>query len=188
MFTTIIFDFFDVIRTDPSKAWLKQNGIERTAQYDKLFKRLDLGEIVQEEFINTLSKYSGMTEEAINSYYDSTELIDEATIHLIKRLKPHYKIGLLSNAPSKYLRNILKKHSHEGLFDKIVISGEVKLVKPSSEVFHHILEKLESKPQETIFIDDNIKNVRAAEELGITGVQFINGSQLEQALKELNVN
>jgi HAD superfamily hydrolase (TIGR01509 family) len=187
MFTAIIFDFFDVIRTDPTNKWLNQNGIKKSGNYAKLCMDLDMGKIHMDEFFKTLSDYSGLSERSIIEHYENTEVVDEITLQLVEGLKQKYKIGLLSNAPSKYLRNLLLEHSHDDLFDEVVISAEVKLAKPSSEAFNHIMRRLKSKPNQTIFVDDNIENVNAAEKLGITGIHFKSGAQLKSELKKLKV-
>ncbi len=179
MINTFVFDFFDVIRTDPSKSWMMQHKIKRTGKYSELFHKLDLGEIEQEDFLKSLSKFSNVAEKEIVQHYDNTDVVADSVIELIEKLKKNYKIGLLSNAPSKYLRGILNKHCHNDLFDVVVISSEVRLIKPSAEAFHHILNKLKSKPEETVFVDDNIDNVQAAEKLGIIGIHFENGQQLK---------
>jgi putative hydrolase of the HAD superfamily len=59
------------------------------------------------------------------------------------------------------------------LFDAVVISSEVRLRKPDPAIFHHAVELLGLRPDECAFIDDIEHNVRAAEELGITGVHYV---------------
>ncbi|HET9174191.1 MAG TPA: HAD family phosphatase [Candidatus Saccharimonadales bacterium] len=182
MITTIIFDFFDVIRTDPAKALFKQYGIERTGKYSQLFHRLDLGEIEQNEFFTSLSKLSGVDEIKIIEHYADTYVANDNLLILIEDLKKNYKIGLLSNSPRTYLRDILKKHDLEKLFDEVVISSEINLLKPSPEAFNYTLKKLNSSPAETIFIDDTVQNVEAAQKLGIGGIHFKSVTQLKTEL------
>jgi putative hydrolase of the HAD superfamily len=76
---------------------------------------------------------------------------------------------LLSNSwGSTYPRELFT-----GLFDAVVISAEVRLRKPDPAIFHHALELLGLPAEECAFIDDIEHNVRAAEELGITGVHHM---------------
>lgn len=187
MYKAIIFDFFDVIRSDPYKAWLKKHGIERTGEYQEVSKHLDRGHIDLDTFFENLNSLSGQPKESVAKEYETTELVDERVISLIPKLRQHYRIGLLSNAPSEYLRSILKQHNLETLFDEIVISSEVKLIKPAPEVFHYILKKLDSDPEYTIFIDDSEPNVLAAREQGITAIQFKDYERLEDDLKRLEI-
>nr|WP_246421882.1 HAD family phosphatase [Nocardiopsis mwathae] len=55
-------------------------------------------------------------------------------------------------------------------FDAVVISGEVGMRKPEPEIFRHALELTGLSPAECVFIDDIEHNVRAAVELGMTGI------------------
>ncbi|WP_460337635.1 HAD family hydrolase [Actinoallomurus acanthiterrae] len=59
------------------------------------------------------------------------------------------------------------------LFDAVVISSEVRLRKPDPAIFQHALELIGLPAEECAFVDDIEHNVRAAEELGITGVHYM---------------
>jgi putative hydrolase of the HAD superfamily len=56
------------------------------------------------------------------------------------------------------------------MFDAIVISGEVGMRKPEPEIFAHVLELLGVSAAETVFVDDLVHNVRAAQDIGLVGV------------------
>lgn len=61
----------------------------------------------------------------------------------------------------------------EGMFDVVVISGEVGMRKPEPEIFHHTLELMGRPPGDCVFVDDLPHNITAAAELGITGVRHV---------------
>lgn len=73
------------------------------------------------------------------------------------------------------------------LFKLIVVSGEERLIKPEPLLYQRMLFKTQSRACETLFIDDNIKNVRAARAMGITAVHLKDGdfaaakAEIEQA-------
>lgn len=70
------------------------------------------------------------------------------------------------------------------LFDGMVVSGVVKLVKPDRKIFEHLLSRYELKAEETVFVDDNAKNIASCEALGIGGYLFDGDAQkLRQWLK-----
>ncbi len=58
------------------------------------------------------------------------------------------------------------------LFDGLVISGEIGLVKPNAEIYEYILKKYSLIPEECVFIDDNKNNIAACEAAGIVGYLF----------------
>ena len=97
-------------------------------------------------------------------------------------LKAKYRIALLSNAPSAFIRELLAAHELERHFHEIVISSEVGMIKPSTEIFEYTLSRLGVPAVEAIFIDDNPGHVAAAEKLGITGIQFLSAKQLRSDL------
>ncbi len=72
----------------------------------------------------------------------------------------------------------------EGMFDVVVISGEVGMRKPEPEIFHLTLEQMGREPADCVFVDDLAHNIAAAADLGITGVRHID---YERTLAELQV-
>lgn len=76
-----------------------------------------------------------------------------------------------------------KKGNLTKIFDKVYSSADIKLVKPDKESFKFILKALKSKPEETLFIDNKEQNTKAAEDLGLESILFINAKQLKKQLK-----
>ena len=72
-------------------------------------------------------------------------------------------------------------------FDGIVVSGQEKMIQPDRQIYHLLLDRYNLKAENTIFIDDNIKNVRAAEEIGLHAIHFESPSQLKTSLSLINV-
>jgi 2-haloacid dehalogenase len=72
-------------------------------------------------------------------------------------------------------------------FEGIVISGEVRIAKPDSRVYHYLLDRYKLDPATTVFIDDSEANVRAAQELGIIGIRFEDGGALRLAVADLGL-
>jgi FMN phosphatase YigB (HAD superfamily) len=56
------------------------------------------------------------------------------------------------------------------------------MIKPDPAIYTYTCEKLGVAPKDTLFLDDNPKNVRAAEALGIHGIHFKSVDQLRQEL------
>ena len=72
-------------------------------------------------------------------------------------------------------------------FRAIVISGELKLIKPDPRIYRHLLETHGLRPEETVFIDDAPHNVAGAKAVGIHGVQFTDPVALRSALVDLRL-
>jgi epoxide hydrolase-like predicted phosphatase len=112
----------------------------------------------------------------------------EGTREIIEELnKKGYKLGLLSVHTKEWVDHCEKKFDYHKLFHSKLYSFEVALCKPDKRVYELLLEKLKSKPKECLFIDDMIKNVEAAEELGIKAIQFKDAEHLKSELNKLKI-
>lgn len=187
MIRASIFDFFDVIHDDPFHKWLRLYGLQREGTFHEISKLVDRGDIDEMEFYRQLARASGQTVDQVHAVFSDTNFIDWDLVTIIQKLKTNYALGLLSNASGEYLRPILEDHNLAHLFDAIVISGEVQMIKPSHAVFKLILGMLDTQPSETIFIDDNPENIAAAEGLGIQGIVYTGAKELQAELKQQGI-
>ena len=185
MIKAILFDFFDVFRSDAYKAWLATNKIPHEGNYFDASYQQDIGTITNEQFFERLSELQGRP--ITRDELDADAWVDEAMIALAEQLRDKYKTALISNAPSARIRELLRQHDLERLFDEIIVSSEVSMVKPSKEIFHLTLKRLGVKKSEAVFIDDNKGHTDAARALGIRSIQFISAAQARQALADLGV-
>ena len=69
--------------------------------------------------------------------------------------------------------------------EDMVISGVEHVMKPDTRIFELALQRFGIKAEETVFIDDNPKNVAAANALGITGIVFEGKDKLQLELEKL---
>lgn len=187
MYTTIIFDFFGVLYSDPFNAWLEKHDLSLTPDMVKIMEPFDLGKISFAELQQALSAATDSSVESISEAWDGVQLLDAEMIPLIKRLAKIYRVGLLSNAGSSEIRPVIARHGYDQLFDNITVSSEFGFVKPSPEIFEHSLQQLGSRPAESIFIDDNPSNVEAATNLGMQGLVFNDATQLKLDLATLGI-
>lgn len=109
----------------------------------------------------------------------------EETVAFLKELKDrNFKIYILSNL-SEESHNFMKQYDFFGLVDGGVYSYAEKICKPDRKIYKILLEKYNLIPEETIFIDDNKKNIEVAEELGIQGVVFDNLEVVKEKVEKL---
>jgi HAD superfamily hydrolase (TIGR01509 family) len=185
MIRAIIFDFFDVIRTDGYNRWLKQHNHEREDAFLEASEKHDRGEYSDKEFFKALADASGETPEQVEKELEADNVLNDPLVDYLSSLQGKYKLALLSNSASKYLRDELAKYDLEKYFNEIVISSEVGLIKPEPAVFEHITQKLDVKPEECIFIDDNPKHTNAAAELGIHSIVYTGVPELMEQVEKL---
>jgi 2-haloacid dehalogenase len=132
-------------------------------------------------------------EQSIRDFYgrwtDMLKAPIPATVELFRRLKAsgRYKIYALTNWQVGLFDIALVRYNFLHWFDGRVVSGEEKTRKPFPEFYQRLLNRYHVNPQEALFIDDNLRNVKAAEELGIRSIHFKSPGQLEEALNNLNL-
>jgi len=93
------------------------------------------------------------------------------------------KTAILSNMHADMVDHVRRSFAWVGKFHYAVFSHEVRLAKPDPEIYHHCLRGLGTTPQETLFIDDRKRNVKAAQELGIQTIHLKSVAQLRAELE-----
>lgn len=195
MIKNIIFDFggvlidwnphylFDTYFNDIDKSdWFIENvcNFEWNAQMDK-GKPFD---IAVKERIELFPEY----EEAIRLYQtDWLRTIGgeiEGMYDLISNLKKNGFPVLygLTNWSAETLPMTQKKYPIFSLIDNVLCSGVEKMLKPNPEIYELLLRRYDLIAEESLFIDDNLANVKGAEDVGIRAVQFLNAEQLKKDL------
>ena len=97
------------------------------------------------------------------------------------------KTYALTNWSAETFHIALERYDFLHWFDGRVVSGEEKTRKPFHIFYEKLLDRYNVKPSQAIFIDDNLRNVKAAEELGIKSIQFHNPRQLKEELIKLGI-
>jgi putative hydrolase of the HAD superfamily len=95
------------------------------------------------------------------------------TVDLLPEIKKAgHSLYYLSNIHEETRDYLLDEYQFFNLFDGGVFSCDVKVIKPSAQIYRHLLDKLRLKPEDCLFFDDVAENVAAAEKEGIKGVLF----------------
>jgi len=119
--------------------------------------------------------------DAVRNEFFAGDVVDRELLDHLRDLHETYKVGLISNAWSG-LRPWIVKQKFDDVFDAMIISAEVGLMKPDPRIFELALEKLGVTAPESIFLDDFKAHVDGAREIGIHAIQF--GAH-DQAIDEL---
>lgn len=181
----VIFDCFGVLII-PGKFLLYHDYHNCHEKIIELESQSDYGMISRRQFNEAIAELIGLTTAEVKSRYYDTDVLNVNAISWVKELKDSgkYKIGLLSNVGHGWLDNFLRQNGMSDLFDEIILSSEVGIVKPSPEIFKLIAEKLKTDPRECIMVDDMIQNIEGAEVIGMQGIVF---GSIEQAKSELKL-
>jgi epoxide hydrolase-like predicted phosphatase len=141
--------------------------------------RQELWDYVRSEFKLGPGEYPDLSQRFFGGDVLDTRLVD-----FIRGLKPRYKIGVISNAWSQ-IADSLVEWGIDDAFDEVIGSGDVGIMKPDPRIYQIALEHLDVAPEESVFVDDFIENIQAANRLGIHGVHFQNRGQTIQELEKL---
>jgi 2-haloacid dehalogenase len=200
MINTIIFDLGAVL-IDWNPRYMYRNIFSNEEEMESFLAEVCTSDWNEEqdagrpllEGTEILVKQHPHHEENIRAFYTRwEEMLGEAfhdTVEIFKQLKESdkYKIYALTNWSAETFPIAQQRFDFLNWFDGVVVSGEEKMRKPTPEFYHILLDRYDVKPEEALFIDDNYRNILAAEKLGIKCIHFTSEQQLESELKELNV-
>ncbi|HYH16368.1 MAG TPA: HAD family phosphatase [Flavisolibacter sp.] len=131
--------------------------------------------------------------EHIEAYYGRWEEMlggpIQGTVDIFKQVKEkgHLKHYALTNWSHELFPTALRLYDFMHWFDGRVVSGEERMRKPQPEFYQVLLDRYNLQVSDVIFIDDNLRNVKAAEAMGIKSIRFESPEQLKLALKELQI-
>jgi len=110
----------------------------------------------------------------------------EPTVALLRELRGRgFKLYGLSNMSATIFAYLAGRHDFFGLFDGIVVSAAVKLLKPEPEIYEHLRDRFELDFAESVFIDDMTRNVESARAVGLPAIQFTSTDQVRRELAAL---
>lgn len=111
------------------------------------------------------------------------------TLEIFNNLKAseQYKIYALSNWSTETFAIAQERYGFLNEFDGVVISGVEKTRKPFPDFYQILLNRYQLQPEECLFIDDNLRNVLAARELGIDSIHFVGAENLAEELDKRNI-
>jgi glucose-1-phosphatase len=108
---------------------------------------------------------------------------------LLVELKDKYRLFVLSNTNQIHVDSFTKKdYWKPELFERIYYSHELGLRKPDPQIFVHILSENTILPCETIFLDDNEENIKAAQKVGIDAILVESNNTIDVLKKTLGIS
>lgn len=186
MIKNIIFDFGGVIITlDQPQAVrrFKELGLKDAEKHldpytqKGIFGDLELGKISADEFQEELSKLIGRQvsfEECRHAWVGYCGELPQRNLEALLRLrKESYRVIMLSNT-NPFMMSWAESSDFDGkgngvshYFDATYKSYQVKMMKPDTNFFHHVLMNERIFAENTLFVDDGPRNVAVASQMGI---------------------
>jgi 2-haloacid dehalogenase len=133
------------------------------------------------QYADLIKTYDERWEESISGPIQST--VD--TLQPFK--KNGYRLYGLTNWSAEKFQLVKHKYAFFELFETILVSGTVHLVKPDPRIFQLMLNQIGRPAGECILIDDSATNVAAARKLGFNAVQFKSAPQMLAELAQMEI-
>lgn len=182
----VIFDFFGVICRDLFEEWVRRNRLELSREKIRA-QAVDIADIGAISFEEQCAELARIVQRDWTQVRDELLVlseIDHGVIELAMQLADTgHKVAICSNAPNGLIDVILSRHQVEIPWICKVISGEVGVTKPSRGIFELLACRTRMPLEACVLIDDNVANIRAAQEMGITGIHFSAASALINQLR-----
>jgi 2-haloacid dehalogenase len=197
---TIIFDLGGVL-IDWNPMYVFGNYFDSQEKLDHFFAHVcssdwneeqDAGKPIKESTEERVKLFPEW-EKPIRDYYGRwTEMLGgpiRETVDIFKKLKEQkgLKFYALTNWSAELFPIALERYDFLHWFDGRVVSGEEKMRKPFPEFYKVLLDRYQVPASHALFIDDNLRNVKAAEELGIKSIHFQSPEQLNKELLSLEL-
>lgn len=185
MMKVVLFDYFGVLSSNSYWQFVSEN-VENEEHFAELADQVNTGEINWDEFIEVVARDSLHRPEAVRAMYKS-EQIDPRVVKIVNAVSKHQQTGLLTNAHHDFIEPILDKTGLSHLFNYVFVSSKIGFIKPSPQIFEHVIAACECDPEDILFIDDSPSNTAGAERSGLATILFTDPAQLERELKEQGV-
>jgi 2-haloacid dehalogenase len=197
---TIIFDLGGVL-IDWNPMYVFGNYFDSQEKLDYFFAHVcssdwneeqDAGRAIKESTEERIKLFPEW-EKPIRDYYGRwTEMLGgpiQETVDIFRNLKQQEGLNFyaLTNWSAETFPIALERYDFLHWFDGRVVSGEEKMRKPFPEFYKVLLDRYKVPASAALFIDDNLRNVEAAEKLGIKSIHFRSSQQLNDDLKQLHI-
>jgi epoxide hydrolase-like predicted phosphatase len=166
-------------------AWEDRLGIDRGGFARGLFRpdlsaQATVGAVSAAHVWEEMAARLSLSEDDVQSLrrdFFAGERLNGDFIAFLQRLRPAYRTAALSNAWSGTRAAMRTHYGLDRLVDLMIFSDEEGMAKPDARIYHRAADRLGVPPDETIFVDDVLRNVEAARAVGMLAVHFRNTAQ-----------
>lgn len=186
MINAIVFDCFGVLAEDGWSPFKHQylGDPEKALAVAKIGKEVDAGLRAYDDMIRETALIAGVDEAIVRAAVGHKVPNEQLFVFIREQLKPYFKIGLLSNASYNVLKHLFTPEQ-VALFDATALSYEAGLVKPHTDMFHLIAQRLGEQPESCLLVDDQQRHIDGAHAAGMQAIQYESLSQGIAALQSV---
>jgi epoxide hydrolase-like predicted phosphatase len=183
----VIFDWGGVMEELPTEgdvvAWERRlalaPGVLPQVLWGEVWRKLEVGAVSDEDYAQHIADRLCLPDQEaalhfLQIFYTG-DRFNQRVIDAARVLRGRYQVALLSNAFPTQRQAIREQHGLDvhAEFDVYVNSAEVGLSKPDPAIYQLTLERLGVAPEQAIFLDDSLRNIDSARQLGICTIHFV---------------
>lgn len=187
MIKAIIFDCFGVLSTEGFGVFRDKylmDQPQKKEQANLAMDKLNTGNSSYPGFVEELAKLAEVSKEKVRSYLDQNKPNEPLFEYIRNELKPSYKIGMLSNAGEDWIEELFSQKDI-ALFDDIVLSFRLGVIKPDPKIYGLASQGLAVKPEECVFVDDQTKHCEGAKNAGMQAIWYQSFEQFKTDIEKL---
>lgn len=165
-------------KADEIRAIVRARGVETIRRFETgLIEPADFQQAIC-EMLDMDADYDGFCSSWSSIFRQ--ELIPESTIAALSK---RYRLVLLSNTNAIHFDLVNRKYPALRYFHHLVLSHEVKAMKPDPAIYREAIAHAHCLPEECFYADDIEENIIAGRKLGLDGVVFESREQIEEAMR-----
>ena len=199
MINTVIFDIGKVLAGYGWEKYLRgiapeeeaYRAVEQAVFLSPDWVEHDKGLLTEEEeirdFISNAPEYEKEIRQTYENLGECVWKLDYALPWGQELKSRGFCVFALSNWPKHIYDQRKDKLDFLDLMDGYILSYQEHVIKPDPAAFRLLLERYRIEPEKAVFIDDTLKNIEAAERLGIHGIHFRSLEQAKEELEKLGV-
>lgn len=158
------------------------------AAWNARIDEFERGEITETEYWSAFRTAGGVEREDafLHEMFVSMFAPMPDSLEIKRRLKPQYRLGMLSNN-CEWERDMNSRLHLRGGFDFVLMSYELGARKPEPKIFDLLIDRAGVRPEEIVFIDDTAAYGPGVEAAGIRFIHFRSPGQLREELHLLSI-
>lgn len=178
--TTLLLDMYGVILEESKGNFIpytfnyfgesQHERLVRQFREEQLFTQAGNGEMTSDAFLTKLGFDDPQYH--MRNYIENYLTLDSGFIAFAEKYYEQYDFVLLSNDVSEWSNYITEYYQLNKYFKNKIVSGDVRCRKPEKRIYELALERIGKSVSECLFIDNSVKNLEVANELGIESILF----------------
>ena len=196
---SIVFDIGNVVvRWDPLLIVQRTFGTSEPAEplRDAIFGhplwlKLNRGELTEPEAKLAYADLLGLTPVILDQLFfhiKDSQALRKETIALMQNLQAqNFRLFALTDNVHEIVHYLKQTYPFWSMFENATVSAEIGALKPSAEIFHHLLDTNNLNAEQTVFFDDVPKNVEGAKRVGMNAFVFSDAASALTDLQSLGI-